>query len=510
MSLFRAQEPGSASATNPPAASGAFIVRGSATFDDVPPLSNGGLNYAASTRRPVRGATVQLLAANGAVLATTRTAADGTYAVGMAAAQPVSVRVRAELKDLNHDISVRDNTQQGALYAMDSATFTPTSTETTVTMNAPSGWGGTSYTSTRVAGPFAILDTVYLAKEKVVNARPDLALPRLTINWSVNNRPASGQLANGEIGTSFFTVDNGGLGQLFILGAANTDTDEYDRPVVAHEFGHFLQFAISRDDSVGGPHTGSDKLDHRVAFSEGFGNAWAGMVLGSPIYHDSRGNAQAGGFSYSVATVPSASFRGWFNESTVEYLLWQAHEDGTVGFGPLLSSLLNLRYTPAFTTIHSFQDALRRALPGVSSFLTRGASVGVNGSDRYGAGETNNGGLPASLPVYQTHTAPLGASQRYCVSAPFGVSNKLGNYSYVKVSASGARTFFVTRDVNTTTATDPDVTLIASDGARGSSTASIDNAEAFTVSLPAGDHVLAIEDFKLAANRTSCFNLRID
>lgn len=510
MTLFRAQAPGSASATNPPAASGAFVVTGTATFDYVPPLANGGLNYASTAARPVRGATVQLLAANGTVLASSRTAANGSFSLGMASAQPVTVRVRAELKDANHDITVRDNTQQGALYAMDSAPFTPTTSVTNLSLNAASGWGGASYTSTRVAGPFAILDTVFAAKEKVVNSRPTLALPQLTINWSVNNRPANGQLANGDIGTSFFTVDNGGQGQLFILGAENTDTDEYDRPVVAHEFGHYLQFAISRDDSPGGSHTGSEKLDHRVAFSEGFGNAWAGMVLGTPIYHDSRSAGQTGGFSYSVATVPQASFRGWFNEGTVEYLLWNAHEDPTVGFAPILTSLLNLRNTPAFTTIHSFHEELRRSLPGVNGFLTRAASVGVNGSDRFGAGETNTGGLSSSLPVYQNHTAPLGSSQRYCVSAPFGVSNKLGNYSYVKVSVSGARTFYVTRDATNTRTTDPDVTLIASDGARGSSTGAAPNAEAFTVTLPAGEHVLAIEDFNLAAQATSCFNLRID
>ena len=194
-----------------PPASGNFIINGTATFDSVPASANGGLNYNGTTRRPVRGAVVELVTPGNAVLASTLTNASGAYSLGINTAQAVTVRVRAQLKDTNHDFIVRDNTAGDAMYAMQSASITPSAATTTLDVHAPSGWGGSSYTTTRVAAPFAILDVVYQAKEKVFSASgPTLLLPPLAINWSVNNRPVSGNRALGEIGTSFFTVNASG------------------------------------------------------------------------------------------------------------------------------------------------------------------------------------------------------------------------------------------------------------------------------------------------------------
>ena len=72
-----------------------------------------------------------------------------------------------------------------------------------------------------------------------------------------------------------------------MLGKENVDTDEYDEHVLTHEFQHYLQNLTSRDDTMGGPHSLGEKLDMRLAFSEGYANAFSGMSLGDPVYRDS-------------------------------------------------------------------------------------------------------------------------------------------------------------------------------------------------------------------------------
>lgn len=495
--------------------SGPVTVSGTATFDSVPSGPTGGLNYAGTTSKPIRGATVQLLGSNGAVLATQTTSDSGAYSFASVAAQQLIVRVRAELKAATHDVTVKDNTSGNALYVLDSAPLRPSEATATVNLSAASGWGGTSYSGTRAAGPFAILDVAWQVKEKVLAVAPNDPLPALTVYWSPNNRPSDvDNFPVGDIGTSFFIVDRALGNTIYLLGAADTDTDEYDSAVVAHEMGHYLEEVRSRADSVGGPHAGDERLDPRVAFSEGWGNAWSSMVRNSPVYSDSMQTRQAGGFAYNLETLPAATTQGWFQEDTVAHLLWKWHQNPDIGFGGLYSALTAMRSQPAFSTLHNFNAQLKNARPGMApTVAANAAALGVGGSDIYGTGENNNGGLTltSALPVYNTHNVALGASQQYCVSSDFGTPNKLGNFVYVRFTASGARTLTVSRAAGTTAATDPDVLLVKSDGSSvvGESTAA--NVEAFTTTLPAGSHVLAINDFNLQTPVASrCFELRIE
>lgn len=258
-------------------------LSGNVTFDSVP-NATGGLSYGAMSAKPVRGAVVEILDANAAVLASTAADGNGAYAVSVPANTTVNVRVKAQLlqtgSGASWDVSVRDNTQSEALYAMESGSFSTGSAAVTRNVHAPSGWNGSSYDSTRVAGPFAVLDTVYATQTKVLSVAPSTVFPPLRIFWSVNNVPASGNPALGQIGTTYFTSSNaaGAARAIYVLGKENVDTDEYDSSVVAHEWGHYYQSAFSRDDSPGGSHSLSERLDRRLAFSEGWGNAWSGIA----------------------------------------------------------------------------------------------------------------------------------------------------------------------------------------------------------------------------------------
>ena len=513
------------------AAAAAVTISGTAQFQSVPfdTASNGRLLYANIFNKAVRGATVQVVAAaGGAVLATGTTSSTGTYSLNIAAPQSVIVRVRAELLKTTGtggtwNFTVRDNTQSDTLYAMDSAAFTPAAGANTRDLLANSGWGGSSYTSARVAGPFAILDVVYEAKEKVLTASANAAFPTLQLMWSVNNQPASGNLAAGLIGTSFFTSSSN---RIYILGAADTDTDEYDRGVVAHEFGHYLQSAFSRDDSVGGQHSGGDKLDMRVAFSEGWGNAWSGMALATQYYTDSAGAGQQSGFRIDLAASPTTN-RGWYNERSVQYLMYQWHATAGIGFTPIFTVLAamptNLAADGALSSIHAFAHRLKLAVPAQATAIdTLLTSQLITVTSPIGAGETNDGGIAGfTVPIYKAHTAALGAAQQYCVTDAAAAggfeANKLWAQSFIRVPLAAAASRTVTV-ASVTAGSDPDFTHISPAGVETAFEAGAGTTETGTLTnVGAGTHLIVLVDFALVYGANSgtingqrCFNVTVN
>ena len=512
---------GAPAAAPAPPRPASVTVSGLAEFESVPNAASGRLDYAARSFRPMRGATVELVSASGASLASTSTNDAGLFSFSVANPNgEVFVRVRAELRRSgaiggSWDFTVRDNTNGEALWVVDSARFTPASATETQNVRAASGWNGSSYTSgARAAGPFAILDVAYRAKQKVLSASPNLSFPPLQVMWSPGNVPAGGnsesEWALGQIGTSFFT-DEGNRRRLFLLGAADTDTDEYDSHVVAHEWGHYFQHAISRSDSVGGNHGAADRLDMGVAFSEGWGNAWAGMTLGSPRYADSLGPGQASGFIIDVS-VPPSSNRGWFSEGSVQFLLWQFHQDAGVGFGPIFGVLNGpLRNASTMVSIHSFAASLKAAVPaavGNIDSLLQGQLITVQ--DAVGSGEANNGGVAEALPIYRTYTGSLLPT---CVTDTAGRPNKLGNFSYIRFTTlAGARTLTVSA-VSGTSGTDPDFVLTRANGTQVASLSGVADVETLLDSLPAGTHTLALSDYNMRVATSSigqqCFNFSV-
>jgi hypothetical protein len=489
-------------------------VSGTATYESVPNTASGSLDYGARTFKPVRGATVELInTSGGAVLASAVTSDTGTYSFAAinGPGTPVAVRVRAESKSSAPatDISVRDNRCGGVaagctaatavLYAVQSANTELTAGAQTIDVQAGSGWGGGSYTAPRAAAPFAVLDAIYNGVQKVRSAAPSQALAPLRVMWSTGNVPSGGnnegELIEGQIGTSFFLDDAAGR-RIYLLGAENTDTDEYDSHVVVHEWGHYLQSAVSRDDSVGGEHGGDDKLDMRVAFSEGFGNALSGMVLGSPAYADSRGAAQGGGFIVNVSLNPPASDRGWFSESSVQHLLWQWHESASIGFAPMYQVLTGpMKSSAPIVAIHNFAHRLKAAAPTqVSAINNTLAAQSITVQDEWGTGESNTGGIAGSVPV---NTTILNGSARVCASNAAGTPNKLRNFVNLRFTTSAAGSVTVRVVPDGYTGGDPDFVLIDSNGVTQLGQSLTPDVESKTLSLPAGTHALTVDGFNL-------------
>ena len=346
--------------TGLPGATTTVTLNGNVTFDSVP-NTTGELNYGAMSPKPVRGAAIEVLDANGAVLTSTATDGNGAYSATVPANTTVSVRVKAQMlqtgSGASWDVSVRDNTQSDAIYSMATESFPTGGAAVTRNVHAPSGWNGSSYGSTRVAGPFAVLDTVYATQAKVLSVASSTAFPPLRVFWSVNNVPASGNPALGQIGTTFFTSSTatGAVRAIYVLGKENVDTDEYDSSVVAHEWGHYYQSAFSRDDSPGGSHSLSELLDRRLAFSEGWGNAWSGIALARNNYTDSVGQAQGQGADIDL-TASGVAGPGWFREASIQSIFWNLNTQ--VGFKPIHDALTgSFKTGAAVTASHPFSVA---------------------------------------------------------------------------------------------------------------------------------------------------------
>jgi Putative Ig domain len=460
--------------------------------------TNGRLIYSAPVLKPMRGLLVEAVQ-NGTVLTTGTTTDTGTYALSLPAnTGSVYLRIKASLQrsaQASWNVQVKDNTNGNALYSLVSSNFTVGTTNVTQDVTAASGWS-TSGTviGTRASAPFAILDTVYSAMKKVTTVAPNTAFAALNIYWSVNNTTASGSVSLGQIGTSYFD----GNSSVYILGKEGVDTDEFDDSVIAHEWGHYAQANLWRDDSIGGRHGLGDKLDMRVSFSEGWGNAWSGIATDKNIYSDSNWNgASPSGFNLYLSTSPSAGNRGWFSEDSVYYTIYSLYNQ--VGLAPIWQSLLAMKDDDALSTIYSLQANLP---PGRASnaMATLMASQGNTGTGKYAVGETNL----ATFPPYRSLSLGVPATG-VCVGAPYGAGNKAGNFAALKFTnpTAGSRTVTVTG----ASTTDPDFEIYQKGVRLYLAETSIAGYEAKAINVSSGDFVILVNDYPLTTS--ACFNVTV-
>ncbi|MBT8143026.1 MAG: hypothetical protein KJO88_11735, partial [Gammaproteobacteria bacterium] len=453
-------------------------ITGKATYDNVPHNTvTNGLNYAGTTQDPIRRAVVELIQ-GATIIHSDLTDIDGNYSFTVnpnSGSYFVRIKARTLLTGAaSWDVLVVDNTNSQAIYALDGSSFEVlTSDINRPTMNAGSGWGGSSYTGARAAAPFHILDRLVDGKLKLLAVDPNLTMPSVDVNWSVNNSPTSGSsdqltnLRNGDIGTSFYSTFPSSAAefagpQFFILGTQDVDTDEYDGHVVVHEWGHYFENVLSRSDSLGGAHAGGDRLDMRVAFGEGFGNAWSAIITDDTFYRDSLDSQQSQGFSFNMESN-SWSNPGWYSEGSVQsalYDFYDSADDGvdtlSLGLAPIYEVLTGLQITTeAFTSIFSFSEYLRQQNSGdtvaINAIL---AGQSITGDGIYGLNETNDAGaVPSSnvLPVY-TELVVDGGFKQLCSVDDYDSTgqtansgNKLSNFRFVyfTIPSNGNYSFLV-------------------------------------------------------------------
>ena len=489
-------------------------ISGKITFDFVPHNANGiGLNYNGTTQNPARGITVEALNGAGGVITSAKTDDNGDYSFTVAQNTNVRIRAKAEVVQTTGaqwDVKVTDNTNGNALYAIQGSLTSSGTSNQVRDLNADSGWGGSSYTGTRAAAPFAILDPVYTGIQKFVAVDANINFPPVEFRWSVNNRSGGqgtdAERAAGIIGTSSY-VGNGSSGNVYILGNAGVDTDEYDRHVVVHEWGHYFEDRLSRSDSIGGPHSLSNRLDMRVAMGEGWGNALSAMILDDPVYKDSLDSAQSSGFLFDLENNNHTN-EGWFNEGSVQsiiYDIFDSNNDGpdglALGLGPIYETLIAPSYTGtnAFTSIFLFIDELKSQQAGsVAAIDSLLSAQNINGTDEYGAGETNNGGAATHLPVYKTVTVG-GAAVSICSTDDNGEYNRLGNREFLRLNIPANATYTISMlRTSGLTGRDPDFYLFQQGvqviESRSDSTATSN--ETFTGTIEAGEYIIDAHDFQ--------------
>ncbi len=511
----------------PPPPAGMVTISGAVTFDLVPlnPATNG-LDYSAITQSPARGIIVEALDAGGSVLDTTVTNGSGQYSVTVNSNTNVRIRARARMTESNiasWTVTVRDNTNSDADYVLDGSLTSSGAANSTRNLNAASGWGGSSYTGTRAAAPFALLDVIYNALMLINGTAPGTTFPELQVYWSINNRAASGDIANGEIGTTSFRSGGGLLPTILVLGNENSDTDEYDRHVIAHEYGHYVESQLSRLDSIGGSHALGQRLDPRLAMSEGFSNAFSAMVESDPVYRDSGGAGQAIGFSFNVESTTAAP-NGWYNEASVQlviYDIFDSNSDGvdaiSAGFGPIYSALTDPNYINASqpTTLFAFIDSLRTnssiSDADINALL---ADQSIIGTGPIGAGETNDGGIPSVLPIAKTVSVGGGATT-VCSFDDAGTTNRLGNFDFLLLSISTTGSYTLTMTTSSGPANrDPDFVVFQGNNFIANANSTTADSETLTRNLQAGDYWISASDFQNIDDGGSagdaCFNFTVN
>ncbi|MEE9303234.1 MAG: hypothetical protein V3U84_05560, partial [Thiotrichaceae bacterium] len=503
--------------TTPPAN---VTISGKVTFDRVPTGATGtGLNYSAIAISPVRKATLQALSSTNAVIATTTTDDNGDYSLTVAANADIKIRVRAEMTV--YSVTVVDNTSSNALYVMDGSSASSGAVNSTRNLHAASGWGGSSYTSTRIAAPFAILDSMFLASEKIKAVDAGATFAQLVVNWSINNVPSGGNKALGQIGTSHYD----GNGNLFILGKENNDTDEYDDHVMLHEWAHYFEDKFSRSDSIGGGHSDGNILDMRVAFGEGFGNAMSGILTDDPAYKDTTGPQQGQSFELNVENSTPKNNPGFYSESSVQRILYDlydanaddAADTAALGFAPIYSVMVGAeKNAQAYTSIYTFITALKAANAGQATAIdsvVSGENIQII-TDIFGSGETDNrSGNIHVLPIYSVLTVG-GTTVNLCSVNDFGTSNRLSNRRFLRFTIATTGSYKV-RAVRTSgkNPADIDFNVIQASNftrvMRGFT--ATQNSEEATTNLAAGDHVMEIWE---ASNNSSpgedtCFDINL-
>ncbi len=516
---------GGSSKSDSPAPAGPQVkLSGTINYTRVPGAADGlGLDYANAVDKPARGVVVEALAANNAVLDTTVTDDNGAYSLSVSADTNVRVRAKAQLLQSGTpgwDVSVTDNTNGNAPYFLTGALANSGSEDSGRDLLAPSGWSGSGYTDVRAAAPFAILDTVYSAQQVFLRAQPNAVLAPLGLRWSVNNKSSSeGSIANGDIGTSYFDANEQAI---YILGFEDNDTDEYDESVVAHEWWHFAESALLRSENLGGPHGGGDRLDLRVAFSEGTGNAWSAVVNGSPLYVDSGGTGQSDGFVFSLETNDVVN-PGWYSEGSVQSIFYDLLDSGPTDDENLSltpAAVINAlatehKQSPAFASIYTFITALKNQ-NSANEFeidqLVEAQDINA-GADEYGSGETNSAGNNTVLPVYSTLTVDSEIGQNVCSINSFGTINKLGNYRFLRFAIANTASYLITATRSSgLQPSDPDFAVYRSAELIVQANGTGDSEQA-TVELAAGEYVMEVAEFKNASDGVggeTCFDVSIE
>ena len=493
-------------------------ISGTITFDRIPvKQGNYGiiqLNYNDTQTLPAQNVLIKAIDKNDKILYQTSSNYEGKYKLYVPENTQVKIRVYARmLKEKHWDVSIVDNTNMKATYVIEGNLHEVGTDSSTRDLHASSGWDGEGYSGIRNAAPFAILDSINTVMKKVIEVKKDVNFPQLTVNWSVNNVAAGGDKSLGQIITSNYD----GESNLWILGDANSDTDEYDDHIIIHEWAHFFEDKFSRSDSIGGPHSSGDALDIRVAFGEGFGNALSAIATDNPLYFDTSGYGQASGWAMDIESANPEN-PGWFSEASVQRILYDLYDKNNegedqleLGFAPIFYAMIEKeRNSPAFTSIFSFIHALKSENPDESHQIDQVvASENISPIyDEYGSYRSNLANQTYTTPIYRDLSN--GSSLIQCNKNTYGVYNKLGNRTFIKVQIDQAGIYNFDAQPYGGDYGDPDIIIYKAQyplESMGMSPLEGASSDTLSINLTPGKYLVEVYD---ASFNNSCFVIKLN
>ncbi|HEU5138189.1 MAG TPA: PKD domain-containing protein [Steroidobacteraceae bacterium] len=463
-----------------PQVAGNTNVSGNVTFARVPFATpqqdaNRGLYYPGPIQQPARGVIVRAVDPNNptTVLATGSTDSSGNYTLSVPNNTSITLQLVARMVrspaagSPSWDVRVQNGLVAGtAPYMYTEPGSFNSSAGTAHNVAIPTGIDAAGVAAgARHSGPFAILDTIYQGIQTILGVAPTTAFPELIVDWGA------------QTGT-FYSF--GPSQYIALVADLARDTDEFDQHVIAHEFGHYVENNFARSDNIGGLHGLGDKLDPRVAFGEGFGYAFAAMVLNDPNARDSsKNNSDFFSTNFPIEDNPQTSTVGapndnygcWCSESSVWSVLWDlydipadANDTLALGFAPLWQVLTGAqRTTPALTTIFSFISALKVARPGDATAintLVAAQNIDATSIDAFGNGETHaptNVPAAAALPLFTPISVGGSVTLRNVNDA--GISNKLGNHRFLRFTPTSSGIVTISLTSSNPNSADPDFWL---------------------------------------------------
>lgn len=299
-----------------------LMVSGQVTFDRLP-VTAGGLGSTPTTA-PAVNVLIEAVRHNDMfdVVATTTTDASGNYTMNLL---------------LTHDFYMRARTITGTGTGIDRVYHNQTSTPVLhaavgpilnrATGNQTANLHADTTLGMNRGGAFSILDSVRRLRAAAAGSYPNLG--PLDVYWSVGGNLVTDTDPDGPNSRPTIRLAGGSSAD-----PANTDHDEFDETVIAHEWASFLQLTQSRDNNFGGPHAG-EELVFSASYSEGVVTAIGCALLGIQTYRDTTG--YPGGatsvqfeFDCESGVLPGAGM-GYGSEFRVTRVVWDLIDGGLGG-----------------------------------------------------------------------------------------------------------------------------------------------------------------------------------
>jgi hypothetical protein len=236
------------------------------------------------------------------------------------------------------------------------------------------------------------------------------------------------------------------------------------------------------------------------------------IATDNPVYFDTSGYNQASGWNMNIESAPQEN-PGWFSEASVQRIMYDLYDNDnegsdqiTLGFRPIFNTMIDKeRNAKAFTSIFTFINALKSENSSESSYIDQVvASEQISTIyDDYGSYRNNTARGLLSKPIYQDLN--VGTTLVQCNKNTYGVYNKLGNRTFMKVHISNAGIYTFGANPYGYSYGDPDIVLydtVYPYEIKGMSPLEGESSDALTLNLKAGEYMAEVYD---SSYNNSCF-----